>query len=48
MQPFSFPQWMHRLAAGFALVIVALVIMAPLGNDTQRWLNQAVHLLQRR
>jgi multiple sugar transport system substrate-binding protein len=30
MQPLSSPQWMRRLVLGFALVSVALVIMAPL------------------
>ena len=30
MQSLSFPQWMRRLALGFAIVSVALVIMAPL------------------
>ncbi|HYU76542.1 MAG TPA: extracellular solute-binding protein [Ktedonobacteraceae bacterium] len=30
MQPFSFPQWMRCLALRFAIVSMALVIMAPL------------------
>src|SRR5947209_16904513 len=30
MQHLPFPQWMRRFAAGFALISVALVILAPL------------------
>src|SRR5690348_2538175 len=30
MRHFSFPHWMRRFAAGFALISVALVMMAPL------------------